>query len=513
VGNSAGYGGTGVFSIYNQKPGDINNPGDPDFWAYCIEHDVSADHNVPGYVGDLSSFVGDNYFTNSPDVQAKVLWIIGHSYPAVSLDDLGAATGISSLSLNDVAEGTTYAIWRFTELNYDADWPWETPASEAVYKYLVQGAKDNAGSTPAPSPITVSIDKPSTAVEAGTLAGPFTVHTNQDDAEVNVEPDIAVTDAQGDAVDLHHVVDGEQLFLDLRATESAGDATLNASVKGSNATGKIISVPTSVGSTPTTADHAQSIILVAGENTTTDSQVSVSWDAAPTTPKPVIGTTLLDDADQDHNLVWNGGTLTDTVAYQNLKPGTEYTVSGELMRKSDGTATGIKGTTTFTPDTADGTVEVTFQVPTGFEKTTLVAFESVFTGTTTTGDAIATHEDINDANQSVTVDEQPTTPKPSDTPTPTPATPSSPAAPSSPAVSSSAPGTTSVPTENTASPTTTAGKPTDSHAVAIPTGTTEAPGPLASTGARVPGLLIGSAALLSGLGIVLLSSRRMRRKH
>ena len=126
---------------------------------------------------------------------------------------------------------------------------------------------------------------------------------------------------------------------------------------------------------------------------------------------PVIGTSLVDSADGDRVLPWNGGTVVDTVAYQNLEVGTEYTLTGELMDKADGSATGITGSVTFTPTAANGSIDVSFVVPEGYAGRTLVAFEQLHEGTDTTGDPVAVHEDIDDPAQTVTVEEAPPAPE------------------------------------------------------------------------------------------------------
>ena len=132
---------------------------------------------------------------------------------------------------------------------------------------------------------------------------------------------------------------------------------------------------------------------------------------------PVIGTSLVDTADGDRVLAWNGGVVRDTVAYQNLVPGTEYTISGELMNKADGTGTGITSEVTFTPTEANGSIDLLFTVPEGYAGSDLVAFEWLFEGDTAgdRDDAVAEHTDINDAAQTVTVEEEPEKPaKPDD---------------------------------------------------------------------------------------------------
>ena len=412
--NTQGYSGARLYPIYT----DDDTTGEPDYWAYCIEHNVGAKTGTEGYVGDLDSYLGDNYF-DDPVVQGKVFWLLAHSYPSVSLDALEAAVGIDDLAVNDAVEATQYAIWRYTDLTWDADWNWETEDSEAVYRYLIEGANASDGLTPEELEVTASIDAPTTAQTAGGLIGPFTVHTNQASVSVSADPALALVDANGDAIDATAVVDGQQVYLDARAETAAGEATLTVSASGTSNTGKIISVPTAPGGTPTAEAHAQSIILVTPETTRTTDSATVAWEALAVEPTPSIGTTLVDAADGDHVLAWDGGTLIDTVAYEGLTPGTTYTVEGVLMDKATGESTGLTGSTTFTAESAEGTVDVVFEVPEDFAGDVLVAFEQLFEvvddGGTLEEEPSATHEDINDVDQTVSVEDEPTvepTPEP-----------------------------------------------------------------------------------------------------
>jgi len=398
IGSKVGYGGTGIFPIWAETPAT----GEPEFWAYCIEHDVSAETDIEGLVGDPSSYLGSNYYVD-PTIQGKVLWVLAHSYPALSLEDFGAAAGVPGISQNDAIEAAQYAIWRYTDLNFDAAWAWETPDSETAYWYLVNGANASSGATPAV--VTASVSASGAAQVAGTLVGPFVVSTNQAAVSASVTPSLPMTDASGNVIDAASLVDGQEFYLDLRSSTTAGSATVTVSAAGSSGSGNVVSVPTITGGTPTEANHAQSIILIAASTATTSGEASTQWAAAPVAAVPSIGTSLVDSADGDRVLAWNGGTVIDTVAYQNLTPGTTYTLTGELIRKSDGTTTGITGTATFTPTSANGSADVTFQVPQGYAGATLVAYERLFAGTGTT--PVATHEDINDAAQTVTVENAP----------------------------------------------------------------------------------------------------------
>lgn len=100
-------------------------------------------------------------------------------------------------------------------------------------------------------------------------------------------------------------------------------------------------------------------------------------------------------------------TVKDTVEYKNLVPGKEYTLICKMMDKATGTAllkadgSEATGKATFTPETANGTatVEITFDCA-DLDGHSLVAFEKLYRGDTT----IASHEDIDDVDQTVMVD-------------------------------------------------------------------------------------------------------------
>ena len=128
-----------------------------------------------------------------------------------------------------------------------------------------------------------------------------------------------------------------------------------------------------------------------------------------TNPTPEIGTTLKDDQGLK-TVDAKPITLVDTVSYKNLKPGTEYTVSGRLMDKETGNelSPAVTATTKFTPTSANGTVDIKFTLDAsklGGKK--VVAFEKVSEG----GNVVAFHEDINDEGQTVTI-KKPTPPAP-----------------------------------------------------------------------------------------------------
>ena len=98
-------------------------------------------------------------------------------------------------------------------------------------------------------------------------------------------------------------------------------------------------------------------------------------------------------------------TIIDTVSYQGLEPGREYEITATLINKSNGRVVTslrvpITSTKTFTPDLPDGTIEMILTVPQRTVKGDTVCFELI--KDRETGEVICRHEDINDADQTVT---------------------------------------------------------------------------------------------------------------
>ena len=99
-------------------------------------------------------------------------------------------------------------------------------------------------------------------------------------------------------------------------------------------------------------------------------------------------------------------TIKDTVEYKHLVPNTEYVIKGTLMDKSTGKPFMMKGkevtsTVKFTPDKANGKVEVTFTFDGSAIKkdTELVVFETL----SRDGVELTAHDDIDDKGQTVTI--------------------------------------------------------------------------------------------------------------
>ena len=131
--------------------------------------------------------------------------------------------------------------------------------------------------------------------------------------------------------------------------------------------------------------------------------------------KPKLSTTATDALDGDKNLIGeDNATIVDTVHYMNVTPGKTYKVSGTLYEKvtdKDGKVTKkqlldadgnpVTAETEFIPETAFGDVDVTF----GFDASDLKAKDKVvaFESLSLNGKELASHADIEDKSQTVTI--------------------------------------------------------------------------------------------------------------
>ena len=171
--------GAPLHAVYT-NPTDTGNLGTATCFAYCIEHNVKGPNGKVGYIGAVGSFLGSNNFSNgvttsyngtsatltAAQVQAKVEWVMRHSYPSISMEAVVAAAGQTGqgLTLNDVIEATQYAIWSYTDLTYIADnWPFAdyydtvavgmppSPrylAAKALFNYLAAGSWNDTATAP-----------------------------------------------------------------------------------------------------------------------------------------------------------------------------------------------------------------------------------------------------------------------------------------------------------------------------------------------------------------------------
>ena len=119
---------------------------------------------------------------------------------------------------------------------------------------------------------------------------------------------------------------------------------------------------------------------------------------------PKIGTKAVNPDTGDHIMhAGEDAKIRDTVSYEKLLPGTEYTLKGTLMVKNTGEPLTVNGEEvtaekTFTPDNSEGEEELDFNFDaSGLAGSELVVFEELYLDTY----LVAQHSDLNDEGQTI----------------------------------------------------------------------------------------------------------------
>lgn len=326
--------------------------------GYCIEASVAGDLYDTGRVQNFSQFSRstdtNNKLRNDFDRYRKLNWIAHHGSPAVGLDDLGKAAGVKGrLNVLDANNATQFALWHFSD-DIDFSKGIHNPSTKAVYDYLTGPAN----------------------VGQGTVDG-----TNRTGYIFNngKKQDIIVID---------------------NVTPSSGEVPAEPTKPSEPEKPTEPEQPTEPEkpTTPTTP----------AETTTPSESTKPSEPEKPTTLKPSIST----QARLNGNKIVAGAVVKDIVTFTDLVPGKNYRLDATLVDKTNADRVLGTGTVEFTPETSSGEQAVMITVSDDVDEpvSAAVAFEKL-TSTEVTADGqdntdgqpveIASHEDINDAAQTV----------------------------------------------------------------------------------------------------------------
>lgn len=373
--------------------------------AYCTEWEVNFQKTDNAYAAKWSDFPGSNSnkFKTDENVRQKINWIAANSYPAVSYETVLQKAGVNSaqVSKKSVIAQTQAAIWNLGS-GFDYKGLAEGSAEEKanakkVYDYLLGPA--NVGRAESTSvDLQVGFKGKDTATrQANGTFGPFTLDTNADSLEVTAETG-QVVDKNGKAFPANEIKNGQEFYF--KAEEQAGSAKLIAKAATSEVNGALIISPKNGGG------HHQTLIVTHDKSKTKEAELYIEWEGT----NARLSTTARKKGDEHSQRVKSkGGTIVDIVAYEGLIVGKEYTLKGQLyerVKQEDGTykgvATGVKSEKKFTPVQAKDEVHLELEIPEGYAGKTLVVFEEAYGPD---GKLIAKHDDINDENQTIYVNQ------------------------------------------------------------------------------------------------------------
>ena len=375
---------TTLFPVYT-APGKK-----PNQLAYCIEYTVNARFDSNLSVGGWAQFPGNNRFSKDESVREHVAWIVYNSYPNRSVAELSQTSGITGLTEKDAITATQAAIWSLTDTGALKAVSGVDSATQkrikALFTYLT--GPTNVGRAEVLEP-SLSVTATSASGLVGTRVGPLAITSTEDTLALTTTSPYPIVDGAGQPVDLNAVPGNAELYVDVPAGVPAGGAEFAVELTGSRYTGLLV-----INATKKT--HYQTLMIASSDEVKANATAYAAWEDA-----PVITTTASDASDGDKNLDQDGPvSVIDTVNYSGLIPGREYTVNGELMIRDGETAagTGILASLAFTPQQANGSVDLTFDIPEGeLLDAHIVVFERLFYA----GTQIAEHTDITSEAQSV----------------------------------------------------------------------------------------------------------------
>ena len=374
--------------------------------AYCTEWEVNFQKTNDAYAAKWSDFPGKNKFKDDETVRQKINWIAANSYPAVSYETVLQKAGVNSaqVSKKSVIAQTQAAIWNLgSGFDYKGLAQGEGTAEEQqnakkVYEYLLGPA--NVGRAESTSvDLQVGFKGKDTATrQANGTFGPFTLDTNADSVEVTAETG-QVVDKNGNAFPANEIKNGQEFYF--KAEEQAGSAKLIAKAASSEVNGALIISKKEGGG------HHQTLIVTHDKEKTKEAELYIEWKGT----NARLSTTARKKGDEHSQRVKSkGGTIVDIVAYEGLIVGKEYTLKGQLYerRVKEGTdtveavPTDIKSEKKFTPTQEKDEVHLELEIPEGYAGKTLVVFEEAYGPD---GKLIAKHNDINDENQTIYVNQ------------------------------------------------------------------------------------------------------------
>lgn len=246
--------------------------------AFCI------DLHTPIQVGE--TYVEGDWDTANPQSDMRhILWVLDHSIPNVSVDDLLAAAHTDLARGDDdhvddiVYMATQAAVWHFSD-GFEPSrtkrvkkevTPADFTALLSIYDYLT-GPTNTGMTEPAP---TLSITPESLSGEVGKAIGPFTVHTTAESIALSSPEGAKIVDENGDPVT--STTNGKTFSVVL---DKPGKATVQATGSATLPEGRIFVYQKA-------PDERQKLVLAQPSKTEVKATVTVeATQVAATSPAP-----------------------------------------------------------------------------------------------------------------------------------------------------------------------------------------------------------------------------------
>ena len=274
--------------------------------AYCIEYWIrAADPDHESAVTSWDEFTGDNHFKTDPQVRQHVAWILRHSYPTLSVEEVADQTGARQLTTTEALTATQAAIWHFTdhfvpdgevvvESGPDEEVSEHSAANvQAVFDYLTGSANLGLSEQETQASVTLEHDEQAAEVpdviasniphEDDHVFGPILLNSSSQEVDLDLttsEQDTALDalvlmDETGEAIDLDQAVSAEQLWIHVPGDVESGTVELSAQSIEYGYTGRLI-IPE-----PDGQRRFQTIVVVDETKTQAATEIEFAWEKPP----------------------------------------------------------------------------------------------------------------------------------------------------------------------------------------------------------------------------------------
>ncbi|MCF2530025.1 thioester domain-containing protein [Yinghuangia soli] len=256
-------------------------PGGELLSVYCIDY-----HNPVGAKDSYTEGEWASVWLGQPGREAdgaKVKWILINSFPALSLTDLKAKSGVAGLDEKEAGAATQAAIWHFSD-KVELDKAKEPNEDvEKLYDYLV-GKADANTDTGSKFSLTLTPDNIAGKPSDKPGVGPLTVNTSGKGKDItaklkNAPAGTKLVDKDGKEVTpATKLGDKDTLFIQPPAGSTAGEATVEVSGTSTVDIGRVFKGVANVKSADKT-DSTQLLILAGVKPVKVDAAAAVKWAA------------------------------------------------------------------------------------------------------------------------------------------------------------------------------------------------------------------------------------------
>jgi TQXA domain-containing protein/LPXTG-motif cell wall-anchored protein len=234
--------------------------------------------------------------TKFKENSGKVLWILKHSYPSLSVDKVKDAFKIKNLDKQDIVGATQAAIWHFSDGAQLADTKENDGEMVELYKRFLAEAQPEAEPKP-----TLVIEPESQSGKSGDKIGPFKVTTTAPEVKLtaNLPEGVTITDAEGKPLAVQKKGDNlavqgtgdkiSEFFVNVPKDAKDGEATFKLSAEATLSEGRLFIAKDKASAGDDGV--AQTLVVAQPQKVKVEKEAKANWKLGSVPTQPTTTTT------------------------------------------------------------------------------------------------------------------------------------------------------------------------------------------------------------------------------